>query len=198
MLDVFLAHALLKALPEKAHLILIGDVDQLPSVGPGNVLNDLISSGLVPTVRLTQIFRQAQDSLIVVNAHKINRGEFPVTYLPDARRDFMFVKEENQEAVEAHLKRILFSELPQRGISIDDTVILTPMNRGLIGTISLNHILQKMLNPEPTDEMITVMGTQFKKKDKVMQIRNNYDKKVFNGDIGIIESVDVAEREVIS
>ena len=108
MLDVFLAHALLKALPEKAHLVLIGDVDQLPSVGPGNVLNDLISSDIVPTVRLTQIFRQAQDSLIVVNAHKINRGEFPVTYLPDARRDFMFVKEESQEAVEAHLKRILF------------------------------------------------------------------------------------------
>ena len=133
----------------------------------------------------------------MVNAHKINRGEFPVTYLPDARRDFMFVKEENQEAVEAHLKRILFSELPQRGISIDDTVILTPMNRGLIGTISLNHILQQMLNPEPTDEMVTIMGTHFKKKDKVMQIRNNYDKKVFNGDIGIIESVDVAEREVL-
>jgi exodeoxyribonuclease V alpha subunit len=184
-----------KAIPETAHLVLIGDVDQLPSVGAGNVLNDLIASGIVPYVRLTQIFRQAQDSLIVVNAHKINRGEFPVTFLPDARRDFYFVKEENQEAVETHLKRILFSELPQRGISLDDTMLLTPMNRGLIGTVSLNHTLQMMLNPRES-EHVSYGGTTYKCGDKVMQIRNNYDKHVYNGDIGIISEVNAVEKEV--
>ncbi len=196
MIDVFLAHAILKALPDNAHLVLIGDIDQLPSVGPGNILNDLIASEIVPCVRLIQIFRQAQDSLIVVNAHKINKGEFPVSFLPDARRDFSFIKEENQEEVENHLKRILFVELTKRGISRDDTMVLTPMNRGLIGTISLNQILQKMLNPEPTHELVVVRGTTFKKGDKVMQIRNNYDKHVYNGDIGVITAVYTSSKEV--
>ena len=114
MIDIFLAHAILKALPETAHVVFIGDVDQLPSVGPGNVLNDIISSGIVPCVRFTQIFRQAQDSLIIVNAHKVNKGEFPVSFLPDARRDFTFIKEEKAEEVVHHLKRILLAELPKR------------------------------------------------------------------------------------
>ncbi len=196
MIDVFLAHAILKAVPETAHLILIGDVDQLPSVGAGNVLHDLIGSGIVPCVRLTQIFRQAQDSLIVVNAHKINRGEFPVSFLPDARKDFYFIKEEKPEAVEAHLKRILFSELPQKHISRDDTMILTPMNRGLIGTVSLNHTLQNMLNPQMGEE-VTYAGTTYRQGDKVMQIRNNYDKNVFNGDIGMIDEINTTDKEVI-
>lgn len=197
MIDIFLAHAILKALPETAHVVFIGDIDQLPSVGAGNVLNDLISSGQVPCVRLTQIFRQAQDSLIIVNAHKINRGEFPVTFLPDARRDFMFIKEEKAEEVENHLKRILFAELPKKGISLDDTVVLTPMNRGAIGTHALNHLLQGMLNPEPTHEMVAYGGTTYKIRDKVMQIRNNYDKNVYNGDIGVIDTVNTADKELI-
>nr|MBA2306684.1 AAA family ATPase [Candidatus Dependentiae bacterium] len=196
MIDVFLANAILKALPATAHLVLIGDIDQLPSVGPGNILHDLIASGIVPCVRLTQIFRQAQDSLIVVNAHKINKGEFPVSFLPDARKDFVFIKEENAEAVEKHLKQILFIELTKKGISIDDVMILTPMNRGVIGTISLNHTLQKLINPEPTNESVSVRGTNFKKGDKVMQIRNNYDKHVYNGDIGVISSVHTSNKEV--
>ncbi len=195
MIDIFLAHSLLKALPETAHLVLIGDIDQLPSVGAGNVLNDLIASNKVPTIRLTQIFRQAQDSLIIVNAHKINRGEFPVTFLPDARKDFFFIKEEKPEEVENHVKRILFVELPKRGISLDDTTILTPMNRGIIGTQSLNHTLQGMLNHEAV-EQVTYAGTTYKKGDKVMQIRNNYDKHVYNGDIGIIETIDTIEKEL--
>ena len=197
MIDIFLAHSLLRALPDTAHIVLIGDVDQLPSVGPGNVLNDLIASKLVPCIRLTQIFRQAQDSLIIVNAHKINRGEFPVTFLPDARKDFFFIKEEKPEEVEHHLKRIFFVELPKRGISIDDSTVLTPMNRGLIGTFSLNHTLQAMLNPEPTPDMVQHRGTTYKKGDKVMQIRNNYDKNVYNGDIGIIDQISTTDKEVI-
>lgn len=196
MIDIFLANSLLKALPDTAHLVLIGDIDQLPSVGAGNVLNDLITSGIVPCNRLTQIFRQAQDSLIIVNAHKINRGEFPVTFLPDARKDFFFIKEEKPEEVENHLKRILFVELPKRGISIDDTTVLTPMNRGLIGTMSLNHALQAMLNPEHSSQ-VTHSGTTYKKGDKVMQIRNNYDKHVYNGDIGIIDEINALDKEVM-
>ena len=197
MIDIFLALSIVKALPEDAHLVLIGDINQLPSVGPGNVLNDLISSKLTACTRLTQIFRQAQDSLIVVNAHKINKGEFPVTFLPHARNDFKFIKEEEQEAVESHLKKILFIDLPKLGISRDDTIILTPMNRGLIGTHSLNHTLQGMLNPDPTPETVSFGGTTFKKKDKVMQIRNNYDKHVYNGDIGFIDSINKEDKELI-
>lgn len=197
MIDIFLAHAILKALPNKAHLVLIGDVDQLPSVGAGNFLNDLISSHKVPCVRLTQIFRQAQDSLIVVNAHKINKGEFPVTFLPESRRDFKFIKEDNPETVLEHLKNILSVELTKHGISVDDAIILTPMNKGPVGTHALNHLLQKLLNAQHTYETVTVAGTTYKRNDKVMQIRNNYDKGVFNGDIGIIESIDVEDKELM-
>jgi exodeoxyribonuclease V alpha subunit len=196
MIDIFLAHALLKALPHKAHLVLIGDVDQLPSVGAGNFLHDLIASNTVACVRLTQIFRQAQNSLIVVNAHRINKGEFPVSFLPESRNDFIFTKEEQAETITDHLKRILFIELPKRGISTDDTIVLTPMNRGIVGTHSLNHILQGLLNPHPTHEQVSYAGNTYKHKDKVMQIRNNYDKQVYNGDIGIIDEINTEDREL--
>ena len=152
---------------------------------------------LVPCVRLTHIFRQSQDSLIIVNAHKVNRGEFPVSFLPDARRDFMFIKEEKPEEVVTHLKRILFADLPKRGISLDDTIVLTPMNRGIIGTQSLNHMLQEMLNPEQTEEKVSRAGNTYKVRDKVMQIRNNYDKNVYNGDIGVIIRVNTIDKELI-
>lgn len=197
MIDVFLAHAILKAMPHKAHLLLIGDIDQLPSVGPGNILNDLISSGKVPTIRLTQIFRQAQDSLIVVNAHKVNEGQFPVTFVENAKRDFIYIKEEDPEKIIDHLKNILFITLNKNGISREDSVVLTPMNRGVVGTVSLNHNLQQILNGEPTFEQITISGVTYKVKDKVMQIRNNYDKEVFNGDIGVIEKIDLEDKIVV-
>ena len=109
----------------------------------------------------------------------------------------MFIKEEKAEEVENHLKKILFTELPKKGISLDDTIVLTPMNRGIIGTHSLNHILQKMLNPEPTEEVIVYGGTTYKARDKVMQIRNNYDKNVYNGDIGVIDSINMTDKELI-
>lgn len=197
MLDAFLTHSLLKAFPYQAHIVFIGDIDQLPSVGAGNILHDLIASSFIACVRLTQIFRQAQNSLIIVNAHKINNGEFPITHLPDARRDFIFIKEEDPETITAHLKRILFVELAKKGISYNDTMILTPMNRGPIGTHALNHALQEILNPDHTYEKVSMTGTLYKKGDKVMQIRNNYDKQVYNGDIGIIEAVDLDEKSLI-
>lgn len=197
MIDIFLANSILKAIPNNAHLVLIGDIDQLPSVGPGNVLSDFIDSKQIPCIKLTHIFRQAQDSLIVVNAHRINNGEFPITSLPQALNDFIFIKEENPEEITNHLKRILFIELPKKHISINNTIVLTPMNRGIVGTHSLNHILQSLLNPENYENQISIAGNTFKPKDKVMQIRNNYDKNVFNGDIGTIEQINKEEKQIL-
>lgn len=196
MIDIFLAHNILKSLSLKSNLILIGDIDQLPSVGPGNFLNDLISSEKIGCVRLTQIFRQAQDSLITLNAHKINNGEFPKTNLPDCKRDFMFIPEENPELIVDHLKKIFSITLRQHGLSQDDSIVLTPMNKGNAGTIFLNNLLQTLLNPEQGD-FVNHHGAKFKVNDKVMQIRNNYDKKVYNGDIGVIKSIDNEDRELI-
>lgn len=195
MIDIFLAHAILKAMPQHAHLILIGDIDQLPSVGAGNFLNDIIESEKVACVRLTEIFRQAQDSLIVVNAHKINKGEFPTQFMPDSKKDFLFIKEEKAENIDAHLKKIFKEVLPRYFINSSDAIVLTPMNRSIVGTHSLNYMLQNYLNPENIENSkITISGTTFKINDRVMQIRNNYDKFVFNGDIGIIESIDLTDK----
>jgi len=196
MIDIFLAHNILKSLSLKSNLILIGDVDQLPSVGPGNFLNDLISSEKVACVRLTQVFRQAQDSLIIVNAHKINNGEFPKTNLPDCKKDFIFISEEDPELIGEHLKKIFFITLRQHGLSHDDCILLSPMNKGNAGTMFLNNLLQTLLNPEDVSS-VTHRGAKFKVNDKVMQIRNNYDKKVYNGDIGIIRSIDTEDREMV-
>lgn len=193
MIDIFLAHSILKAVPLNAHLVLIGDVDQLPSVGAGNFLNDCIASGLITCVRLTQIFRQAQDSLITVNAHRVNRGEFPTTFLPNARPDFMFFKEDEPEKITDHLKRILFIELKKRGIALDDAQVLVPMNRGIVGTHNLNHHLQHLLNPGQK-EQVALQGTAYKLNDRVMQIRNNYDKLIFNGDIGRIAHINLESK----
>lgn len=195
MIDVFLAHAILRAVPYHAHIVFLGDIHQLPSVGAGNILKDIIASDIVPVVRLTQIFRQAQDSLIVVNAHKINAGEFPTSFMPDTRPDFKFIKEEDPENLINHLKEILFIKLPRMGILPRDATVLTPMNRGIAGTLSLNIMLQEMLNGGQKP-YVTVTGINFKVDDKVMQIRNNYDKLVFNGDIGYIKEINQEEREV--
>lgn len=195
MIDIFLANALLKALPLHAHLVLLGDVDQLPSVGAGNFLNDLIASGAVACIRLQHIFRQAQDSLIIMNAHRINHGEFPLGYSPDARRDFFYIKEDDPAQVQAHMQRIFSEVLATHGIANDDAMVLVPMNKGVVGTQQLNSNLQAFLNPGPK-EQVMYAGTAFRGGDRVMQIRNNYDKVVFNGDVGIIELIDTPEQNL--
>lgn len=196
MIDIFLAHAVLKALPYHAHVVFIGDIDQLPSVGAGNFLNDLIASSYVPCVRLREIFRQSQDSLIIVNAHRVNQGEFPVSFLPDAKRDFIFIKEDDPTKVSHYLKEIYQKKLSAYGISPDDSMVLVPMNRGSVGTQSLNNTLQEFLNAKP-ETVLMHHGTRFGIGDRVMQIRNNYDKHVFNGDIGTITQINTQERTMV-
>jgi exodeoxyribonuclease V alpha subunit len=194
MIDVFLAHAVVKALPLPAHLVLIGDVDQLPSVGAGAVLNDLIASGKIASVRLTEIFRQAQDSLIIVNAHRVNRGEFPTMSIPNSKKDFIYIKELEPEKVPDHLKSIFTNTLPRAHIPWHDAIVLVPMNRGSVGTQKINYDLQQLLNPDTTEKQIAQAGSVFKIKDRVMQLRNNYDKQVFNGDIGTIDDINLVDR----
>lgn len=195
MIDIFLAHALLKALPLHAHLVLLGDIDQLPSVGAGNFLNDAIASSKIKCIRLEHIFRQAQDSLIITNAHRINHGEFPVSYVPGSRRDFFYIKEDDPAAVSGHVQRIFSEVLASHAIKADDAMVLVPMNRGVVGTQQLNGMLQGFLNGGP-QEQVMYAGTAFKVGDRVMQIRNNYDKVVFNGDVGNIEAIDASEQQL--
>lgn len=197
MIDIFLAHAILRAVPAYGHIVFIGDIDQLPSVGAGNFLRDLIASKRAVCIRLAQIFRQAQNSLIVVNAHKVNNGEFPVTFLPEAKRDFIIIKEDDPSQVPNHLKAIFNGTLQKYGIPAEHAMVTVPMNRGLVGTQNINHILQGMLNPDDTKPAVTRAGTTYREGDRVMQIRNNYDKNVFNGDIGIIERIDLGEDKLI-
>lgn len=198
MIDLFLMYAVLKAMPAKAHILLLGDVDQLPSVGAGNVLNDLIASDKVTTIRLTQIFRQAADSMIIVNAHNINHGKFPERPHEGAKHDFVYIKTEEPEEVFTLLRDIYTKKLPKFGIRAEDSVVLVPMNRGTVGTSRLNQELQMILNPDaPANEQVTRFGQVYKKGDRVMQIKNNYDKFVFNGDMGIIESIDPVDQKMM-
>ncbi|OGB97001.1 hypothetical protein A3F06_01455 [candidate division TM6 bacterium RIFCSPHIGHO2_12_FULL_36_22] len=195
MIDIFLAHSILKAMPQKAHIIFIGDVDQLPAVGAGNFLNDLINSKIAACIQLTEIFRQAQNSLIIVNAHRINKGEFPTFSLPDSKKDFYWIKEEKPENVQGHLTKLLKQTLNQHKIHIDNSMVLVPMNRGIVGTHNINHNLQQILNPaQENEKRLTYMGSNFRINDKVMQIRNNYDKNVYNGDIGTIKELNTIDR----
>jgi exodeoxyribonuclease V alpha subunit len=196
MIDIFLAHAILKATPLNAHLIFIGDIDQLPSVAAGNFLNDLIASNKVTCIRLKHIFRQAQDSLIITNAHRINNGEFPTSNLENCTKDFIFIKEEDPANVQAHLQELLLKKIPQRGILTEDAIVLTPMNRGIVGTQQLNNSLQQLLNSQSV-KTITHGFYTFKVHDRVMQIRNNYDKAVFNGDIGTIDDINISDKIVM-
>jgi len=196
MIDVFLMHSILKALPSKANLVLLGDVDQLPSVGAGNVLNDLINSEKIATTRLMQIFRQAQDSLIIVNAHKVNKGEFPTSFIEGSRKDFIYIKEDEPENIFPLLRKIYKDKLPQRGILPSDSVVLTPMNRGIVGTQRLNQELQMILNPAQSEKQVSRFGQVYKIGDRVMQIRNNYDKFVFNGDMGTIQDIDLTDQKL--
>jgi exodeoxyribonuclease V alpha subunit len=191
MIDVFLMHALLKALPGHAHLLLLGDSDQLPSVGAGNILHDLIDSGLVPVTRLTHIFRQAQNSLIIVNAHKVNKGEFPTSFQEGAMRDFIFIKESIPENTFELLKEVYTQKLPRLGIPLEETITLVPMNKGIVGTARINQELQMLLNsPRADSKEIMRFGKVYRTGDRVMQLRNNYDKFVFNGDLGSIHDID--------
>lgn len=196
MIDIFLAYALLKALPLTAHVIFIGDIDQLPSVGAGNFLRDLIASNITNTTRLAYIFRQAENSLITYNAHQINKGEFPAFNAPNTFQDYLFIKEDNPERLAHHLRIIYQSKLTRINISRNNTIVLSPMNRGTAGTVTINHILQTLLNPEQKPH-VSKMATQFKVDDRVMQIRNNYDKHVFNGDIGFIQTINIQEKTLI-
>ena len=197
MLDVFLMHFILKALPLNAYLVLIGDVDQLPSVGAGNVLNDLISSEQVEVLRLSHIFRQAEDSMIIVNAHKINKGEFPTSVREGAKNDFKFIKEDLPENI-FPLLRDIYSNLEKKyRISPLDAVVLCPMNKGIAGTIRINQELQAILNPLNHEEKeVSRFGQVYKINDRVMQIRNNYDKFVFNGDIGQILDINKVDQNL--
>lgn len=198
MVDTILMYHFLKAVPEEATLILVGDIDQLPSVGAGNVLRDIIDSECIMTVRLTEIFRQAKESLIIVNAHRVNSGEMPLfSHHGDHSQDFYFFQIEEPEKALEKILELCREKIPQKfGYkAVDDIQVLTPMHRGVVGAANLNTELQKCLNPS-TDELVRI-GKVLKVGDKVMQIRNNYDKEVFNGDIGRIIRFDREEQEVI-
>lgn len=198
MLDTILMHYLLKAIPLEATLILVGDVNQLPSVGAGNVLNDIIASGAIPVVELSEIFRQAQKSLIIVNAHKINAGRLPVQPASsDKLEDFYFIEREDPTEVVRLIVELVKERIPKRfGLNpVDDIQVLTPMHKGKAGAGNLNIELQKALNPSSAH--LLRGGRSFRLHDKIMQIKNNYDKEVFNGDIGKITGIDSESQEVI-
>ena len=195
MIDILLMYNLLKAIPEHMTLILVGDTDQLPSVGAGNVLKDIIDSGCIPVVRLKRIFRQAQGSRIIMNAHRINQGE-PIDMRGGRESDFFFAGEETNEGIVERLVKYCTVNLP-RYYHVDalrDIQVLTPMQRGVAGAANLNQVLQEAMNPEGPS--LRRGGTCYRIRDKVMQIRNDYDKEVFNGDIGAIVKVDLEEREL--
>ena len=197
MMDVVLMNQLLKAIPNHAALLMVGDVDQLPSVGPGAVLADIIDSGLIPTVRLTEIFRQAEASQIIVNAHKINQGKVPQVKNGDALSDFYSINAETPEEIFAKLIQVVTERIPQRfGVHpVNDIQVLTPMNRGGLGARSLNIELQARLNGDSEPKVVRY-GSTYAPGDKVIQNVNNYDKEVFNGDIGLVQSIDVEEKQL--
>ena len=193
MVDTALMNQLLRAVPEHCAVLLVGDVDQLPSVGPGSVLADMIGSGVVPTVRLTEIFRQAATSQIIVNAHRINRGQMPERS-EKAQSDFYFISSDTPEDIHDKLLHVVTERIPKRfGLDpINDVQVLTPMNRGGLGARSLNVELQQRLNPS-AEPRVTRFGWTYAPGDKVIQTVNNYDKDVFNGDIGRVVRIDEEE-----
>jgi len=197
MIDSILMCHLLMAVPSNAALILVGDVDQLPSVGAGNVLKDIIASHTVSVVKLNEIFRQAKTSQIIVNAHKIINGDVPIFASSETDTDFFFIEQEDPERVLALIVKLTKERIPHRfGFDpIDDIQVLTPMHKGVVGAGNLNDKLQKALNPGQFG--ITRGDREYRVSDKVMQIKNNYDREVFNGDIGRISSIQPEDQEVI-
>ncbi|MBF0515421.1 MAG: AAA family ATPase, partial [Desulfovibrionaceae bacterium] len=198
MLDIALTVHLLRALPLTARLILVGDVNQLPSVGAGNVLADLIASAAVESAELTHIFRQAQESMIVVNAHRINRGEFPAaSSKPPPAADFYWVEQEDPAKVRSLIADLVCERIPKAyGLDpLRDIQVLSPMNKGEVGAQALNDLLQSRLNP--SGPAIVRGGTAFRAGDRVLQTRNNYDLDVFNGDLGWIIDLDLDNGEAL-
>ena len=198
MVDVMLMQALMKAVPDNSALLIVGDIDQLPSVGPGQVLADIIASGAVPVVRLTEVFRQAAASRIIVSAHRINQGSIPDLSKPDEDSDFYFVQADDPETAVPLIVELVKTRIPRRfGLDpIRDIQVLCPMNRGGVGARSLNIELQAALNPAG-ERKVERFGWTFAPADKVMQIENDYDKEVYNGDIGYIDDVDPEAGELI-
>ncbi|WP_337652029.1 ATP-dependent RecD-like DNA helicase [Alistipes shahii] len=192
MIDILLMNNLLKAVPVGMRLVFVGDIDQLPSVGAGNVLRDIIDSQRIPVVRLVRIFRQAQKSRIVMNAHTINQGRFPDT--SNGRdTDFFFMREDDPERAAETIVRLVKERLPRAYRESPDRIqVLTPMQRGVVGAANLNLLLQQALNP--SGPSLNRGGYTYRQGDRVMQLRNNYDKDVFNGDLGYIREVDTEDR----
>lgn len=209
MIDIVLMNSLLKAIPPTMRLIMVGDIDQLPSVGAGNVLRDIIDSGTFPVIRLTRIFRQAQTSRIIMNAHRINEGRMPDISNGRAS-DFFFMENEDAESVVPQIVELVKNKLPgYYHVAASQIQVLTPMQRGVVGATNLNLSLQEALNPPEHEifmrgrgavtmpkDCLRRSGYAYRAEDKVMQIKNNYDKEVFNGDIGIIESVNMEDRSL--
>ena len=196
MVDVVLGYQFLRAVPKTACVILVGDVDQLPSVGPGSVLADLIASNTVPVVRLTEVFRQARESRIVTAAYAVNQGQMPKLSAPEALTDFYFVEAEEPEAIQDLLVRLVKERIPAR-FGFDpkaDIQVLTPMNRSLLGARNLNQVLQAALNPGDNGPEVERFGWTFRIGDRVIQTENNYNRDVFNGDLGVIEKINRIEQ----
>jgi exodeoxyribonuclease V alpha subunit len=197
MVDVMLMQALLKAIPDQSALLIVGDIDQLPSVGPGQVLADIIQSSAIPIVRLIEVFRQAAQSRIVNSAHRVNQGFIPDLSKPEGDSDFYFVEANEPETAVARIVELVMKRIPARFQmdAIRDVQVLCPMNRGGVGARSLNVSLQAALNPAQ-DRKVERFGSTFAPGDKVMQLENDYDKEVYNGDVGYVEGVDTESAEL--
>jgi len=199
MVDTVLMHHLIDAVPMSAVLVLVGDVSQLPAIGPGNVLADMIDSARIPVFSLNKIFRQDTESAIITNAHKVRQGNFQVGAQPDVideSCDFYFIEEHDPDRVAQRIVQLCSQELPHK-FDFDpilDIQVLTPMHKGTVGTINLNHMLQKTLNQQPA--LIEAMGNAYKVGDKVMHLINDYQKEVYNGDIGVVRSFDQQQAEL--
>jgi exodeoxyribonuclease V alpha subunit len=199
MVDTVLMYHLIEAVPMSASLVMVGDVAQLPAIGPGNVLSDMIDSSRIPVFSLNKIFRQDKESAIILNAHKVRQGDFHVgaqTDIIDQSSDFYFVEEHDPDRVAQRIVQLCSRELPQK-FDFDpilDIQVLTPMHKGAVGTINLNHLLQNTLNRRPV--LIEAMGNAYKDGDKVMHLINNYQKEVYNGDIGVVRSFDQQKAEL--
>jgi exodeoxyribonuclease V alpha subunit len=200
MVDLVLFHQLLKAIPEQAHLILVGDSDQLPSVGPGAVLKHLLASERIPSVQLRQIFRQAEASLIIRNAHRLNQGIFPELLAPTPAhrdQDCFFIPLEEPEAMVETILDLVTRRLPKAGHTPEDIQVLCPMNRGLVGSQNLNQQLQAALNPLRGQAEMVRGARLLRVGDRVIQLRNNYDRDVFNGDMGILKAIDREDQTFV-
>ncbi len=195
MIDLVLGHNLMKAIPPTAQILFVGDQDQLPSVGPGNVLGDLVRTPKIPKVRLQQVFRQAAQSRIVTNAHRINRGEMPE--LAASGTDCLFLEADEPTTVVARIQEAIVTLLPSLGFTPHgDAQVLCPMNRGIVGANHLNSVLQETLNPQTNQKQVERGKRHFRSGDRVIQLRNNYDLGVFNGDLGTILDIDLEEQKL--